>query len=66
MICDFSQLEGPSLEKKTFYYSSSFLKGFFMTKNLDIKLLDTLSLFFVGCLTIFIGPFTSLIFFDKL
>ncbi len=66
MIHDFSQSKGPSLTKKSFYCSSSFLKGFFIAKNLNVALLDTLGLFFVGCFskTIFIGPFTSIFFYD--
>jgi hypothetical protein len=45
MTTDFPWLEGQSLAKKSFYCSSSFLKGTLTTKNLNITLFNALTFF---------------------
>jgi hypothetical protein len=48
---DFSQLKGKGFIFKKICYTSSFLKGSFTPKKLDITLLYTLGFFFTSCLS---------------
>ncbi len=47
-------IKRPEISKNWFFYTSSFLKGFFATKKLNIELKEMFDLFLEGCLSSFL------------
>jgi hypothetical protein len=54
MVTYFSQSKGEGLAKFYFFTHHFFLKGSFIAKKVDIALVGTFDLFFVGCLSTFL------------